>query len=183
MVNDFFRFVKFRKENERIIGRYYYICLDKYRNMKGLRSITIFPGVLFLVFVFSVNLQGQEKDKLVSLCVQESGEDAAYLKDYVVKLPKATSKDKVPVAKHTLVLVKNTHYRFTICNSEKYPGKGIIKLYDTKGVIASNFDSKKNKLYNSIDFICKKTGPYTVFISFKDGEQGMAVSILSYVKK
>ncbi len=151
--------------------------------MKGLRSISIFLGVLFLVFVFSLNLQGQEKDKLVSLCVQESGEDAAYLKDYVVKLPKATSKDKVPVAKHTLVLVKNTHYRFTVCNSEKYPGKGIIKIYDTKGMIASNFDSKKNKLYNSIDFICKKTGPYTVFISFKDGEQGMAVSILSYVKK
>ena len=183
MVNDFFRFIKFRKEKERIIRRYYYICLDKYRNMKGLRLFNVSLVVLVFTMFSMGGLQAQEKDKLVSLCVQESGDDAAYLKDYVVKLPKATSKDKVPVAKHTLVLVKNTHYRFTVCNSEKYPGKGIIKIYDTKGMIASNFDSKKNKVYNSIDFICKKTGPYTVFISFKDGEQGMAVSILSYVKK
>ena len=151
--------------------------------MRGPGYIKLIAGVFFLAY-FSVGLvQGQEQDKLVSLCVNESGEDAAYLKDYVVKLPKAPSKEKVPVAKHTLILVKNTHYRFTICNSEKYPGKGIIKIYDTKGLIASNYNKEKDKIYNSIDFICKKTGPYTVFISFKDGEQGMAVSILSYVKK
>jgi len=151
--------------------------------MKGARLKNVFLSVLFLTFFSTGFLLAQGKDKLVSLCVQESGDDAAYLKDYVVKLPKAVSKDKVPVAKHTLVLVKNTHYRFTVCNSEKYPGKGIIKIYDTKGMIASNYDEQKDKIYNSIDFICKKTGPYTVFISFKDGEQGMAVSILSYVKK
>ncbi len=151
--------------------------------MRGSRYIKLIIGVFFLAY-FSVGLvQGQDQDKLVSLCVNESGEDAAYLKDYVVKLPKASSKEKVPVAKHTLILVKNTHYRFTICNSEKYPGKGIIKIYDTKGLIASNYNKEKDKIYSSIDLICKKTGPYTVFISFKDGEQGMAVSILSYVKK
>jgi len=153
--------------------------------MKGSGQRTFYWVFLFsLMLILPAGvLRGQEQDKLVSLCVRESGEDAAYLKDYVVKLPKATSKDRVPVAKHTLVLVKNTHYRFTICNSEKYPGKGIIKIYDTKGLIASNYDPQKDKIYNSIDFICKKTGPYTVFISFKDGEQGMAVGILSYVKK
>ncbi len=149
--------------------------------MKGKKLF--FLGALVLAFLVAGSARGQDKEKLVSLCVQESGDDAAYLKDYVVKLPKATSKEKVPVAKHTLVLVKNTHYRFTICNSEKYPGKGIIKIYDTKGMIASNYDPKKDKVYKSIDLICKKTGPYTIFISFKDGEQGMAVSILSYVKK
>ncbi len=151
--------------------------------MRGSNYKIYLLGVLLLALFSGGIVQGQEQDKLVSLCVRESGDDAAYLKDYVVKLPKATSKDKVPVAKHTLILVKNTHYRFTVCNSEKYPGKGIIKIYDTKGLIASNYNKEKDKIYNSIDFICKKTGPYTVFISFKDGEQGMAVSILSYVKK
>lgn len=151
--------------------------------MRGSNYKIYLLGVFLLALFSGGIVQGQEQDKLVSLCVRESGDDAAYLKDYVVKLPKATSKDKVPVAKHTLILVKNTHYRFTVCNSEKYPGKGIIKIYDTKGLIASNYNKEKDKIYNSIDFICKKTGPYTVFISFKDGKQGMAVSILSYVKK
>ena len=151
--------------------------------MRGSWYKKVFYGTFFLMLFTVGIMQGQEQDKLVSLCVQESGNDAAYLRDYVVKLPKATTSDKTPVAKHTLMLAKNVHYRFTVCNSEKYPGKGVIKIYDNKNLIASNYNKEKDKIYNSIDFICKKTGPYTVFISFKDGEQGMAVSILSYVKK
>ncbi len=144
--------------------------------------------IIFSVLVFSLfpggKASGQvSQDKLVNLCVEESGKDATYLKDYVVKLPKATKPDNPPVARHTLALHKNIHYRFTICNSEKYPGRGIIRIYDTKGMLATNFIKKTGKIYNSVDFFCKKSGPYTVYISFKDGEPGMAVSILSYVKK
>lgn len=151
--------------------------------MNGSGNIRNLMGSLLLILFAGGVMYGQDHDKLVNLCVQESGSDAAYLKDYVVKLPKATTLDKVPVAKHTLILVKNTHYRFTVCNSEKYPGKGIIQIFDNKKLIASNYNKEKDKIYSSVDFICKKTGPYTINISFKDGEQGMAVSILSYVKK
>ena len=144
--------------------------------------------IIFSVLVFSLfpgeKARGQvSQDKLVNLCVEESGNDATYLKDYVVKLPKATKADNPPVARHTLALHKNIHYRFTICNSEKYPGKGILRIYDTKGMLATNYLKKTGKIYNSVDFFCKKSGAYTVYISFKDGEPGMAVSILSYVKK
>ncbi len=140
-------------------------------------------GGVFFLFLAGESSFGQAQDKLMSLCVEESGTNATYLKDYVVKLPKASTPDRAPVAKHTLILMKNTHYRFTICNSEKYPGRGILKLYDTKSLLGTNYIAKTGKIYNSIDFLCKKTGPYTVFISFKDGEPGMAVSILSFVKK
>ena len=152
------------------------------------RTMMKFGVLVFLTlavsFLTGEKAQAQSsQDKLVDLCVQESGSDATYLKDYVVKLPKATSPDNPPVARHTLALHKNIHYRFTICNSEKYPGKGIIRIYDTKGMLATNYNKKTGKIYNSVDFYCKKSGPYIVYISFKDGEPGMAVSILSYVKK
>ena len=155
--------------------------VSKYKAMK---FGVLFFSIVFIFFSTGEKTLGQSSpDKLVNLCVQESGSDATYLKDYVVKLPKATRPDNPPVARHTLALHKNIHYRFTICNSEKYPGKGISRIYDTKGMIATNFSKKSDKIYNSVDFFCKKSGPYTVYISFKDGKPGMAVSILSYVKK
>ena len=151
---------------------------------KAMKFGIILFSIVFISFTTGGKTLAQaHKDNLVNLCVEESGSDATYLKDYLVKLPKATKPDNPPVARHTLALHKNIHYRFTVCNSGKYPGKGIIRIYDTKGIQATNYNSKTGKLYNSVDFICKKSGPYTVYISFKDGEPGMAVSILSYVKK
>jgi len=128
-------------------------------------------------------LFAQGDEGLVSICVNEASSDATYLKDYVVKLPEAQPGTRQPIAKNTILLLKNTHYRFTICSSDQYRGEGILQLYDTKRMLASTYNPKTGKVYKSIDFYCTKSGPYTVYISFKDGKEGMAVGILSYVKK
>lgn len=134
------------------------------------------------VFFCTSAAWAQDNNDLVSLCVNDASNEATYLKDYVVKLPSAQPGARKPVAKNTILLLKNTHYRFTICSSDKYNGEGILQLFDTKRLIASTFDPNTGKNYKSIDFFCKKSGPYTIYISFKDGKEGMAVGILSYVK-
>jgi len=44
------------------------------------------------------------------------------------------------------------------------------------------FKRKNGKVYNSIEFNCNKTGLYTLWYSFKEGEQGMGVGIVSLLK-
>ncbi len=126
--------------------------------------------------------QENEIDKLVEQCANSAGNDATYLKDFKVKLNKGPS-EKPPVARFPLVLSKNNIYRFSICDSEQYAGKGILRLYDSSKLIFSTYNPESGQEYNPFNFKCQKTGIYHVFISFIDGKPGTAVGILSYVEK
>ncbi len=143
-----------------------------------------FIGLVFAVLVFGIiQVVAQDHSAIIDQCVAEAGKDATYLKDFVVKLPQATDKKNPPIAKHSLILRKNTMYRFTICTGENSEGEAILKLFDTNRLQATNYMVKSGKIYQSINFNCTKTGPYTVFISFKDGKSGNAIGIMSYVKR
>ena len=141
--------------------------------------------LLFTLTFFAGVIQGfsQSGDQLVDICFNSAGKDVTYLKDFVVKLPQSTDKQHQPIAKNSVLLRKNTTYRFTVCNAEKSEGKGILQLFDTNRLLASNFNPKSGKLYQSFNFKCNKTGLYSIFILFKDGKSGSAVGIMSYVNK
>jgi len=141
-------------------------------------------GLFLLFMIIGVpQVLGQDPAGIIDQCVSMAGEDATYLKDFVVKLPGTTDTKNPPIAKHSVILRKNTVYRFTVCNGENSDGEAIIQLFDTNRMQASNYLAKTDKIYKSINFNCTKTGPYTVFISFKDGKSGSAVGIMSYVKR
>ncbi len=129
------------------------------------------------------NTYSQEGSGLVDRCVSAAGSDAIYLKDFRISLPEATDKQHPPILKKSVILRKNTTYRFTICNDENSADEGVLKLFDTNRVIASSYNPKTGKTYQSINFKCSKTGPYTIFFFFKEGKSGNATGILSYVKK
>lgn len=144
---------------------------------------TLFLFFLLTLLTIPGKILAQPEQELVDNCVFSTGENTTYLKDYIIKLPKADSNKEAPVYKATVVLVKNTHYRFTICNSPNSEGKGIIQLYDHNRLLGNSYNPKTGKIYNSFDFPCNKTGQYNIWYLFKDGEKGLAVGIVSLVRK
>ena len=140
----------------------------------------IFFGFLF---VLTSNIQAQSAADLVEQCANDAGEDATYLKDFIVILGEAKPDSKHPVARYPLVLSKNNVYRFNVCTTERSDGKAIIRLYDSNRLIFSSYDEDTQEEFNPFNFLCQKTGIYHVFISFIDGKPGEAVGILSYVTK
>jgi len=146
-----------------------------------MKKLLILLFAFLIICAFSRTASAQDHSELVFQCASDAGKNTEYLKDYVVKLPEAYSQDNIPTHKNTAILLKNTHYRLTICNSDDSEGQGVIHLYNDGKKVASSL--LNGKVYNSIDFQCKKTGSYQIWISFKDGKEGFAVGILSFVNE
>ncbi|HDR89643.1 MAG TPA: hypothetical protein ENN63_08485 [Bacteroidetes bacterium] len=140
------------------------------------------PALMFISFLLlPMTVIGQtDQNDLFQSCRQQAGEDAVYLKDFVVKFPAARDGQDIPVSKNSVILSKNIVYRFTICSSDQLEGEAILQLWDDRRMLVTNHVS--GKVYSSIEFHCQKTGRYHVLISFKEGKAGEAVSIMSYIR-
>ena len=149
--------------------------------MKNITAIFIFLAIITLGNLSTAKAQsGQE---LVDICSMIAGEEATYLKDFQIKLDEAKTGEEPPTARFSVVLSKNTQYRFTTCNSKDYSGQAILKLFDNNRLLGTNFVVATGKTYPSFDFKCTSTGVYHIFVTFKEGDQGLAVAMLSFVKK
>jgi hypothetical protein len=141
---------------------------------------------IIIVFCFSVFTMGQayaqDMQDMVQKCAMTAGEDAIYLKDFVVDLQPAEAGSPLPVHRQSLALRKNVTYRFKLCNMDNSEGEAVLRLYENANLILSSYDPATKKEYNTINFVCKKSGFYTVIISMKDGKAGKAVGIMAYVK-
>ena len=143
-------------------------------------------SILIILSIFTLGIvnhaRAQTGEELVNMCSQLA-EDATYLKDFTVKLSGAAPGEDPPSQKKSLMLRKNTQYRFTICSSRDFPGRGILKIYSSSKQLASNYVVSTGKIFPTIDLKCQKTGPYHLWIEFEDGKEGLAVVVLSFVKK
>lgn len=143
--------------------------------MKILKSITI---VIFALLTISM-VQDDRKER-VQDCASRAGEGAIYLKEFVVSLPKAIKGERTPVYRQAVILRGNNIYRFNLCNEK---GQAIIRIYDSSNMVVSSYDTRTNKEYNPINFLCRKTGQYTIMINFRDGKAGESIGIMSHVTK
>jgi hypothetical protein len=123
-----------------------------------------------------------QTDALASKCSMSAGENTTYLKDFVVELPKASAQTDIPVHKANMALMKNMKYRFTLCNQDNSKGQLVVSVFEGEKLVTSSFIEKTGKIYPSVDFTCMKTGTYQLRYSFKGGEQGVGVGIVSLVK-
>lgn len=144
--------------------------------MKRYLSILITVMVLF-----SLNAKAQCNDELQSKCY-EMIKGTTYLKDFKVRLQAAEKNKKAPIAKFSIALSKGAHYRFTVSNDQYKNAEAIIQVYDGSDLIGSNYLKDSDKIFPKFDFICNKTGVYTILISFKDGHDGCSVAMLSLVE-
>lgn len=139
---------------------------------------------LFAIILLGNNTKvfAQSGQELVDICGMIAG-DATYLKDFQIKLDAAKPGEELPTARYSVVLSKNTEYLFSICNSKDYPGEAILHLYDNNRLVTTNYIIATGKYYPKVSFKCSRTGVYHMFITFKEGEQGLAVALLSFVKR
>jgi len=143
-----------------------------------------FHIVIMLLFSgLSIPSAGQDMENLIQQCAVSAGDDATYLKDFIVKLDAATPGERPPLFRQSLALRKNVMYRFSVCNLDNSEGEAILRVYDQAKLILSTYYPATGKEYRAINFDCKKSGIYTVVISFKEGKAGEAIGILSYVGK
>ena len=148
-----------------------------------MRNIYIIFALFAIILLGNSNkLSAQSGQELVDICGMIAG-DATYLKDFPIKLDAAKPGEEPPTQRYSVVLSKNTEYLFSICNSKDYPGEAIFHLYDNNRLITTNYIIATGKYYPKVSFKCSTTGVYHIFISFKEGEQGLAVTLLSFVKR
>ena len=139
--------------------------------------------ILILLIVGGIKpVYSQTVEQLVDICVARL-DNATYLRDFQVELDAAQPGQAAPVARYSMVLNSNTQYRLSICNSEASPGNGIIQLFDSRGLIGSNFVASSGTFYPHFDIQINSTGVYHIFISFEDGQPGTAVGVLSFIKR
>jgi hypothetical protein len=146
-----------------------------------MKKLIIIAAVLCMTIGFSVHAQTEAQK--VDLCTKMAGDDATYLKDFVVELQAAQGNEKAPSAKYSLLLNKDTRYRFTICTDDDSPGKGIIQLFDTNTLMGSTYNPTTGKEFKGFDIDIQKTGVYHVFITFHEGKAGKTIVIMSLVKR
>jgi hypothetical protein len=139
-----------------------------------------FINIIFtLLITFQLNQAFAQSDELVNVCALGIG-NATYLKDYKVKLP--SSSVSPPSTKFNVIMNKGTMYKITVCNAEGYEGKAIVELLDNATMLGTNIKTD-GTFVEGIGFACQKTGMYNINVLFKDGKEGAAVVILSYMNK
>lgn len=137
---------------------------------------------LALLLMPAVTRSQASADDLVSSCVLSAGENTTYLKDFRIQLPKAAHNAPAPVYKANMYLMKNMKYRFSVCNAPESRGELVITIYDQGKELISSFNKASGKKFNSLDFVCNKTGLYTLWYDFKGGEQGSGVGVVCMIK-
>jgi len=135
--------------------------------------------IIILTLVFGLQFSNvlAQSDELVNVCALGIG-NATYLKDYKVKL--SASSVSPPSAKFNVILNKGTVYKITVCNAEGYAGEAVVQLMENATILGTNIKAD-GSFVTAIGFQCQKTGMYSINVSFKDGKEGAAVAILSYI--
>ena len=136
-------------------------------------------AILF-VSVFSVSSYGQCGDDLLKVALKEMG-DAQYMKDFTIDLKKAKKDTKTGIIKFSVILNSRSHYKFNTANAVGNPEKVILQLYDGDRLLISNFEG--GKMYNSVEYICRKSKVYNLVFSYRGGEEGCSKAVMSLVKQ
>ena len=78
------------------------------------------------------------------------------LKDFVVELDAVGADGIAPEQRYTMVLSKNTEYRFTVCNAEGSEGKAILTLFDMNKLYGSTYNPATGNSSNRSTFNARK---------------------------
>ncbi len=136
--------------------------------------------VVLMVSTFSIKGYSQCGDELLKVALKEMG-DAQYMKDFNIDLKKAKKDTKTGFIKFSVILNSRSHYKFNTANSTSNPERVIMQLFDGDKMLISNFEG--GKMYDSFEFICRKSKVYNLVFSFKGGEEGCAKAVMSLVKQ
>ncbi len=140
----------------------------------------LFYSFLILFTASVLSASAQCGDDLLKTALKDMGA-SQYIKDFTVEMVKERKDVKTGYVKFSVVLNSNTQYKFNIVNGASNSEKMIMQLKQSEKLISSNFHN--GKMYDEFQFICRKTGVYHLYFSFKGGQEGCAKAVLSLVKQ
>ena len=135
--------------------------------------------LMFFASLIYSGISAQCNDQLVNGCYPTI-DGYTYLKDFKFRLKPASEAMPKPKAKFQLILSKNTKYLLTACDAGEYEGKVIYQLFDASGLLASSYNPQTKKHYESIEFVCKRSGLYYLAYTFEDYKKGCAVGMVAF---
>lgn len=81
----------------------------------------------------------------------------------------------------TLKFTKGTAYKFKISNHrENYAGKAVIELTEEGNLVLTN--ALKDKYFETVSFVCNKTGFYDILIRYQDKKPGYSMVDITMVQ-
>lgn len=123
--------------------------------MKLLRLL--FLAVVFISFSGKLNAQKEIFIKQIEFKIDKIS-DIDYENEYFM----------------TLKLNKGSKYIFKMANHvDDYVGEAVIELMDADVLILTNVF--EDKYFETVSFVCNKTGFYDVLIGFRDGKIGNSI--------
>ena len=146
-----------------------------------MKQLNIFTIVFSLIIISLQSINAQCNETLVKQAIQESGNEAIFLKEFKVKFKKGKANRPARVAKYSAFLKDSTTYRFNVVNAKEYDGKVILQLFRKGKIYGSTYGFKTREYHTSFDYKCEKTGNYQVLMSFIEGKAGCATGIMSLV--
>ncbi len=140
----------------------------------------VFILSILLISIFSISGSAQCGEDLLKTALKEMG-DTQYIKDFTINLMQDKKDVKTGYVKFSVILNSRSHYKFNTVNGVGNPEKVIMQLYDGDKLLHSNFAN--GKMYDAIEYVCRKTKVYSLVFSFKGGAEGCAKSVMSLVKQ
>ena len=111
---------------------------------------------------------------LISFSGKLNAQREIFIKQIEFKLDKISDIDYENEYFMTLKLNKGSKYVFKMMNHvDDYVGEALIELMDADVLILTNVF--EDKYFETVSFVCNKTGFYDVLIGFRDGKIGNSV--------
>jgi hypothetical protein len=124
----------------------------------------------------------QCEDKLIDRGIARSGNDALFIREFVLKANNHERKKKAKSpginSQYDVRLNKRIVYRFIVENEENTSAQAILQLKNNNMILGSTYDIDNKINIGSFDFICEESGQYKVILSFVDGNTSCAAGAM-----
>lgn len=137
-------------------------------------------GLVFLLSLVAQTSFAQCDQAFIDQC-STSGGNVKYIKHFRIRFVESSKQQGQSEGKFSIILNKGSHYRFFTCNDATKPGQTVVELTSDFGKFGGNFNAETGAEYKAFDFVCTKTGPYYLEMTFKDGKEGCGVCVLTLV--
>jgi hypothetical protein len=130
----------------------------------------------YCIFIFCIGLsvfgmnsaKAQCNDRLVDSAIAKSGNDALFIREFIIKGRQKDKKKKTPAlsTKYDIRLNKDIVYRFIVENEDNTAAQAFLQLRKDNIILASTYDTEKQVNIGNFDYLCEESGPYQVVLSF-----------------
>jgi hypothetical protein len=135
-----------------------------------------------IAVIMATPVKAQCDDKLVDKAIAKSGNDALFIREFVLKASYKGKKMKVITpaftSKYDIRLNKGIVYRFIVENEDDNIAQAFLQLRKSNIMLASTYDVENQTNIRNFDYLCNESGEYQVIMSFVGENTGCAAGAM-----